>query len=142
MALFYAERFQHISEVIIPSLNGGKDVICDRFEDSTYAYQHFGRGISKKFISPYSKQVNIKPDLTILIDIPLEEMVRRSNETKHEFGEPDRFEQEKLDFYMKVRSGYLDMAKKCKSRIKIINGCDSIENVYKQVKSKIDNLLK
>lgn len=142
LALFYAERFQHINDVILPALNDEKTVICDRFNDSTIAYQQFGRGINKEIINFYSRQVSVQPDLTILLDIPVEEMVTRLSKVKHEFGEPDRFEQEKLDFHKKIRLGYLDLAKRYNTRIKIINGHDSIENVYKQVKSTIDNLLK
>ena len=141
LALFYAERFQHINDIILPALNQEKNVICDRFDDSTYAYQHFGRGTHKELIDFYSRQLSIRPDLTILIDISVEEMVKRLNKVKHEFGEPDRFEQEKLDFHERIRSGYLKLAS-MKYRIKLINGLDSIENVYKQVKSTINDLLK
>jgi dTMP kinase len=107
LMLFNASRAQLVTEVIQPVLNDGKIVVCDRFADSTTAYQGYGRGLDLDEV----KRVNsiamqgVKPDMTILLDIPAEIGLDRKRGRKH-----DRFEQEKLAFHRRVREGYLHLA--------------------------------
>jgi dTMP kinase len=107
LMLFNASRAQLVREVIQPALKSGKVVICDRYTDSTTAYQSYGRGLdleTVKAINTIATQ-GLNPDLTILLDIPVEEGLARKREKKR-----DRFEQENIAFHYRVREGYLKMA--------------------------------
>ncbi len=120
--LFLAARRENIKKIIIPSLKEGKIVICDRFDDSTFAYQGFGREIPLRFITRVNKLVTeeIKPNLTFLIDVPVNIGFSR---IKRE----DRIEMEEEDFHKKVREGFLKIAKKAKKRIIVLNGENNLE---------------
>lgn len=115
--LFLASRREHVKEKILPALREGKIVICDRFTDSTLAYQGFGRGINLDFIRRLNKVVteNIKPDITLLIDLSVEEGMKRVKDK-------DRIEKEETEFHEKVRKGFLSIAKRSGKRIFLING--------------------
>jgi len=107
LLLFNASRSQLVSDVIIPSLNEGKIVICDRFTDSTVAYQCYARGLDLKMVREINRiaSCGLVPDLTFLLDIPPEiGLSRKSPEAN------DRFETEALEFHIKVREGFLKMA--------------------------------
>ena len=107
LLLFATCRFHLVNKVIRPSLEEGKMVICDRFSDSTTAYQGYGRGIDLDIVGTINSLATqgIKPDLTILLDIPVREgLVRKKG------GANDRFEEEGLDFHRRVRNGYLELA--------------------------------
>jgi len=140
LLLYEAARAQLVSRVILPALRQGKLVICDRFYDSTLAYQGYGRSLDIKMIE-YLNRVSVsglKPDLTLLIDIPLNffsKRMRRNNKKK------DRIEKEKMDFYKRVRKGYLKIARKEKKRFKVIDGSGEIEAVWREVKKSVDSLL-
>ncbi len=141
LLLYIASRAQLVSKIILPALKNGKIVICDRFYDSTLAYQGYGRGLDIKMIEYLNKisTLGIKPDLTILIDIPIEIFVkrmRRNNKKK------DRIEKEKVGFYKKVREGYLKIARREKMRFKVIDGSGEIDEVWKNVKEITDIFLK
>ena len=116
--LFNASRAQLVKEVIIPALSNGSNVIVDRFTDSTLVYQGYGRGLDLDLV----RQVNdialqgCEPDLSILLDIPLEIAKTRRKATS------DRFESENTAFYRKVRSGYLDLAENEPERWMVIDG--------------------
>jgi dTMP kinase len=141
LLLYMASRAQLVSKVILPALKQGKIVICDRFYDSSLAYQGYGRGLDKKMIE-YLNRIsvsNTKPDLTILIDIPIKIFVQRMRENDKK---KDRIEKEKIDFYRRVREGYLKIAQKEKRRFRIIDGSNKIEEVWEEVKSSIDVFLK
>jgi dTMP kinase len=141
LLLYEAARAQLVSRVILPALRRGKLVICDRFYDSTLAYQGYGRGLNIKTID-YLNEVSVsglKPDLTILIDIPLDvfsKRMRKNNKKK------DRIEKEKMNFYRKVRDGYLKIAGKEKKRFKTIDGSGEIEVVWEEVKDTVDYFLR
>ncbi len=141
LLLYIASRVQLVSKIILPALKQGKIVICDRFYDSTLAYQGYGRGMDKKMIEYLNKIIvsGIKPDLTILIDIPVQvfvERMRKNNKKK------DRIEKEKMDFYKKVREGYLKIAQGEKKRFRVIDGSGEIDEVWSEVKKITDIFLK
>jgi dTMP kinase len=140
--LYLADRAQHVNEVILPAMKAGKIVLCDRFTDSTLAYQGFGRGIELRLL----RQVNdfaaqgLRPDLTFLLDCParagLARTVRRQSETG--IRQEDRFEQEKIEFHEKVREGFLEMARAEPQRLRILDATRPIEEVTLAIKKIVD----
>jgi dTMP kinase len=138
--LYEASRAQLMAELIIPSLSTGKVVLCDRFTDSTIAYQSYGRGIALKTVEGLNAAAtcNITPDLTIVLDIPVEKGLERARSLKKEGFSGDRIEQETLSFHKKVRSGFRALAKKYPRRIKLINATGGIEAVHWQVVNLIE----
>jgi len=135
----FAARAQHLNQLIIPALENGQWVLCDRFTDASYAYQGGGRGIAESRIAELEQwvQADLRPDLTLLLDMPVDEgLVRAGNRS-----EPDRFEKEKHDFFEKVRACYLDRAAKFPERFKIINAQPALEQVQAQIKTILDSLL-
>lgn len=134
--LFLADRAQHIDCIVKPALNDGFIVLCDRHIDSTVAYQGFGRGLDIDRIN-YLNNIatsNLKPDLTIIFDIDVETSQMRVGHNK------DRMESAGVDFFNRVRNGYLEIAKLEPERVKIINASDTIENIHKQVIELVENL--
>lgn len=129
LLLFSASRAQLVREKIIPFLQRGEIVISDRFHDSSTAYQGFGRGLPIEFVLSVHKLAigNTIPDLTFIIDIPVEVAVKRKAEKTHQ--ELDRIEVSSNDFFAKVRNGYLTLAEKEK-RFKVIDGTQSIETIH------------
>ncbi len=107
LLLFNASRAQLVDEVITPALNKGKIVICDRYSDSTTVYQSYGRGLDLAMVKAINSTATggLKPDLTILLDMPVEQGLARKQHSSH-----DRFEQEDITFHQKVRQGYLTLA--------------------------------
>ncbi|MBI3125189.1 MAG: dTMP kinase [Ignavibacteriales bacterium] len=136
LILFAASRAQLVGEVILPLLDENSFVISDRFHDSSIAYQAFGRGIDLEFVDELQKFVigRAVPDLTFLIDIPIEEVVRRKTMVKH--VELDRIERSEMDFYEKVREGYLFLSSR-ESRFRKIDGRLSIEEIHKVIVDEI-----
>jgi dTMP kinase len=118
LLLYQADRAQHIAEVIKPSLEAGKLVICDRFTDSTMAYQGYGRGIDFGLIRELNQIATggLTPDLTILFDIESSDGLARLHPGGH-----DRLEREALEFHLKVRKGYLELAQAEPERWKILD---------------------
>lgn len=130
LLLFCADRAQHVAEIIKPALALGKIVICDRYIDSTTAYQAGGRGFPEKMIkdlNAYSTD-NLIPDLTFLIDVPSELGLQRATKTAS-----DKFEDEALEFHKRVRAMYLKLAKKNR-RIKLFDGTKTIEQIFSEIK--------
>lgn len=134
--LYAASRRQHLSEVIIPALNANKIVICDRFIDSSLAYQGYARGIGIDKVYKINEYATngLLPDLTIYIDV---DPTIGLNRIKTNHRKVDRFDLEELAFHKKVREGYLEVAKMFSERIKIIDGNRNIEDIYKDVKQLI-----
>jgi len=140
LLLYIASRAQLTQRVILPSLARKKVVICDRYSDSTLAYQGYGRGLNKNMIK-YLNRVStfgLVPNLTILLDVPVEISLKRKAKEKR----GDRLEREKVEFHKKVRDGYLKIAEKNKKRIKVINGRGDIKKTWQKVKSVVDGFLK
>ena len=128
LLLMFAARAQHVDTVIRPALESGHWVLCDRFVDATYAYQGGGRGVETDLIAKLEKLVlgNFKPDLTLLFDAPIEVGLSR---IKERGGVQDRFEQEKLDFFERVRLAYKARADQDPVRHKIIDASKTIDEV-------------
>lgn len=129
--LYNASRCQHIHELILPSINAGKIVITDRFSDSTTAYQGYGRGIDLMLLETLDGIVTggLKPDLTLLLDIDVETGLKRNRGA----NKVDRLELEDIDFHNKVRSGYLELARKKPERIKVIDASGDTKTVQKLI---------
>jgi dTMP kinase len=139
LILFAASRAQLVGEVIQPALEKKVFVISDRFHDSSIAYQAFGRGIKLEFVDELQKFVIGKavPDITFFIDIPIEEVVRRKGNIKQ--VQLDRIERSKMDFYEKVREGYLYLAGR-ENRFKKLDGLLSIEQLHKLIVEEIQKI--
>jgi dTMP kinase len=140
LLLYEAARAQLVNEVILPALKKGKIVICDRFYDSTTAYQAYARGLGLNLIQKLNSFAasGIVPDLTIVLDLKPEAALERAIKTKKM---PDRLEKEKLRFHHKVRQGYLALSRKEPGRVKVIEGEDSVEKNWGKVKSAVDKVL-
>ena len=127
LLLYQAARAQHIKDVIRPSLAQGSIVLCDRFTDATLAYQGYAQDIHQDFIKTLNQYAtdNLIPDLTILIDCPVEIGLQRARDrmaTHHAAVREDRFEEKSLDFHHAVRLGYLQIAENNSSRFLIVDG--------------------
>ena len=135
--LFSASRAQLVEEVIKPALNGGLVVVCDRFYDSTTAYQGSGRQIGMETVQAINRAATggLTPSLTLFIDIPPDEVEKRMRRSQ---GGKDRMESNGRDFYEKVRSGYLDLAKK-EERFVVINGMQSIDVIEEEVWTRVES---
>lgn len=140
LLLLMADRVQHVKNKINPNLNENKIVFCDRYIDSTIAYQGGGRDLDDKDIEGMIKMLKLPiPDLTILLDVPVEMGLMRAKER----SELDRFEKEDIDFHKKIRQSYLNLQKRFPDRIIIFNASmnenDVFEEVLNFIKSKIDD---
>jgi len=139
LLMMFAARAQHIRHVIKPALARGDWVLCDRFTDATYAYQGGGRGMAMDKIAwlEGAVQGDLKPDLTLLLDAPVQiGMVRAKGR-----GELDRFEQERCDFFEKVRQTYLNLAQQQPERFAVIDASQPLDEVQRAIKSRIDALM-
>ncbi len=135
--LYMAARAQMVKEILDPQLRSGKIILCDRFLDSTIAYQGYGNGIDIKTIEQLGlfATKGLVPDLTILFDIKPEKGLSRAGDKK------DRIESRSLEYHNRVRNGYLDLAKQYPARIKVIKVDADKEEIFKKVKLYIDALL-
>ena len=139
--LYNASRSQLIQGVILPALKDNKIVICDRFFDSTLAYQGYGRGLDKSMISYFNRiaAYGLMPDLTILIDLaPIVALKRKGQAGMVK----DRLEQENLNFRKKVRSGYLRIASTNRKRFRIIHAKENTKDTWLAIKKVVDEFLK
>lgn len=137
--LYAAARAQLVHEVIKPSLKKGITVICDRFADSSYAYQGFGRGVPLGTLEYINNAAlnGLNPDITFFFDLNPEIALRRRLDT----SDADRIEREKIEFHMKVYRGYKELAALHPGRIKAINSSMGIDEVAGQVRAYIDQIL-
>ncbi len=129
--LYEADRNFHIHNLIKPKIGQGYTVICDRFTDSTLAYQGYARGLDIDFVKEINSIASegIKPDITFLIDIPVEEGLKRIQKIR----EKDRIEKEEIDFHKKLREGFLKIAEEERDRIVVLNGLEPPEKIFRQV---------
>lgn len=144
LLLFLAARAQHIEEVIRPALQQGKVVLCDRFCDSTIAYQGIARGLGKDYVESLCDLVckEIVPNLTFFLDVdPEEGLSRRNRIHKGSFGNRDRIEAEKLEFHRKVRQGFQSLAHSHPDRIHVLNAHEPAGVVYSEAIKRIETLL-
>lgn len=139
LLLMFASRIQHIQQVILPALMSGQWVLCDRFVDASYAYQGGGRGIDLSYIAMLDKWLvkNLRPDITILLDAPPEVGLFRA---KHR-GPHDRIEQEKMDFFERVRATYLELSRQDKQRFRVIDATQSLSLVQAELQRVLHELL-
>ena len=139
LLLMFAARSQHINELIRPAIEAGTWVLCDRFTDATYAYQGGGRDIDKSRIRELEEwvQQGLKPDLTLLLDLPVHVGLERATQR----SKPDRFESENISFMENMREAYLEIARADPGRVKIIDSSRPLEEVLEQIDSVIDDAL-
>lgn len=129
LLLMYAARAQHIDQVILPALNAGRTVLCDRFTDASFAYQCAGRGLSEAKLQLLNDSfVSRMPDLTFWLDAPIELGMNRARAR----GALDRFEQEKVAFFEKVRAGYQALSERHPQRVKRLDASQTPEQVFAQ----------
>ena len=139
LMLMFAARVEHIKRVIEPAIHRGQWVVCDRFYDASYAYQGYGRGISLDRIDKLKSFSigDLAPDKTFILDVSLDVSMQRVAQR----GNKDRFENEKIDFYKKVREGYLAIAQKNHERVSVINADQPIEDVQAKIRTILMQML-
>jgi len=145
--LYLADRAQHVQKVIRPALASGTIVLCDRFTDSTLAYQGYGRGVELDMLRRLNEVASpgITPDLTFLLDCPVEVGLPRTaqrivNQTSGKRRE-DRFEREKVEFHERVRAGFLELARAEPKRIVILDASRALQEVHKEIRKIVDEKL-
>ena len=138
LLLFNASRSQLVTEVIRPSLKNGEIVICDRYADSTIAYQSYGRGLDLAMVRAINNAATqgLKPALTVLLDMPVERGLARKSTKKQ-----DRFEQEVLVFHQRVREGYLKLAASDSERWLVIDATQSKERIARIIWQRVSQVL-
>jgi len=139
LLLMFAARAQHLQEVIKPALAAGKWVLCDRFTDSTYAYQGGGRGIEMTRIAELEQWVqgDLRPDMTFILDLPVDVGLARAGKR----SSPDRFELEKHDFFNKVRNTYLFRAAEQPERYAIIDASPEMAQVQASIQVVLEKMV-
>lgn len=132
--LMFAARREHVARLIEPALSAGRWVVCDRFSDATFAYQVGGRGLDAAKFDVLESWVHpgLQPDLTLLFDLPPEVAAGRVRSTG---VNPDRFEREQRDFFVRVRDAYLERARRAPQRICIIDADRSPEQIRAQIEA-------
>ncbi|NQZ54660.1 MAG: dTMP kinase [Piscirickettsiaceae bacterium] len=140
LLLMFAARAEHVAQVIKPALERGDWVLSDRFTDATFAYQGGGRGINQQRIAEIADWTlnGLQPDLTLLFDLTVElgqQRVLSRNEGI------DRFEQEKIEFFQRIRDCYLERAKQDPNRIKILDASQSITDIESQIAKILDEMM-
>lgn len=138
--LMFAARSEHLSQLIQPNLKNGVTVICDRFTDSSYAYQSGGKDVSISTIEQLKSivQEDLEPDLTLLFDLPVELSIERLNNSRV----LDRFEKQNYEFHQKVRESYLNNANQNKDRFHIIDSTRSINDIQDEITKILDIITK
>ena len=139
LLLMFAARAEHLHSKIVPALEAGTWVLCDRFTDASYAYQGAGRGIARERIATLENYVqgDLRPDLTLLLDLPVETGLKRAGNR----SAPDRFEKEAVNFFEKVRRGYLQIAADEPERVRIIDASPALDQVQQQISIVLQDYL-
>lgn len=139
LLLMFAARSEHIHRKIIPALEQGIWVLCDRFTDASYAYQGAGRGIDQEKIQILESMVQgpLRPDITFLFDLEANIGLSRAQSR----GETDRFEQQHIDFFNRVRSQYLLMAEAEPERFRLIEAQHDIKTVQQQISHELESII-
>ena len=142
LLLVFASRRQNLLEVIAPALAAGRHVLCDRFTDSTRAYQGHGRGVSQELISQVDQVATggRQPDHTLLFDLPAE-VARGRRQQPGDEARIDRLDAEELAFYQRVRAGYLELAAAEPGRFHVVDSGGSQEQTWAQVEAILSRLL-
>lgn len=136
LLMVFAARAQHLNQVILPALEQGTWVLCDRFTDATFAYQGFGRGLPTDVIASLETlvQKEVRPDLTLILDIDVETGLKRARQR----GDLDRFESEELTFFERVRQGYHSRASQAPERYQLIDAGQTLEAVQQDIQRCLD----
>lgn len=139
LLLYAAARAQHVEELIRPALDAGVMVLCDRFADSTVAYQGYGRGIDRGVLDRLNNlaTAGLEPDVTLLFDLPVHDGLQRA--LRGRIG--DRIEQESIEFHERVRDGYLELAKQFPDRMFVIEAEQAPDRVAEHVIEAVQNLV-
>jgi dTMP kinase len=139
LLLMFAARATHIENLIRPALERGAWVVCDRFTDATYAYQGEGRGVRRDEIASLERfvQAELRPDLTLLLDAPIEIGAARAAARDGQ-GVRDRFEQERQDFFERVRNAYLERARSQPGRFAVIDATADRESVQQAIRAEVE----
>ncbi|NIA13489.1 MAG: dTMP kinase [Nitrospiraceae bacterium] len=139
LLLYEAARAQHVARLIGPALEAGQVVLCDRFADSTTAYQGAGRGLAEDTLAELHAIATqgVWPDLTLVIDLPVELGLKRARRS----GEGDRIEQESIAFHERVRAGFLRQAKSDPGRVRVVDGTGSVDQVGAAIGAIVDDVL-
>lgn len=135
LMLMFAARAEHLAQVIIPALDAGKWVLCDRFTDASHAYQGGGRGIPTERIAALEQwvQKGLQPDFTLLLDIEPEIGLERAGRR----GALDRFEKEEIEFFHRVRATYLERAQQYPDRFRIVDTSQPLELVQREIDAQL-----
>lgn len=138
LLMIFAARAQHLNTVIKPALDRGEWVLCDRFTDATYAYQGAGRGLSKSFILELEQSVqgDLRPDKTFLLDIDVQVGLERARAR----AELDRFEEEQISFFERVRAGYLERVNENPDKYAVVNAGQSLNAVQDDIQVALEKL--
>lgn len=137
LLLMFAARAQHVREVIQPALDAGAWILCDRFTDSSYAYQGAGRGVDEALIAALERgAVGMEPGLTLLLDVDVE--LGRSR-IRARGGEPDRIERERMEFFQRVREGFLARAANAADRIRVIDAGQDADLVAREAVALLES---
>ena len=138
LLLMFAARSASLKEVILPALDDGSWVICDRFVDSSYAYQSYGRGVPLEHVEALEEHVldGLRPDLTLLLDTPVRVGLSRKDDPRG----GDRFERESREFFERVRAGYLERAALGGDGYRVVDASKSMEEVRTDLKDAVRQL--
>ena len=144
--LFAAARAQHTDRLILPALEKGQVILCDRFSDATVAYQAYGRGLPLEAVREVCRLASrgLSPRLTLLFDLPVEKGLERAFQRiagREEASREDRFEREHLDFHRRIREGYLAIARQEPDRVKIIDASRDVESTRREVRAILSSFL-
>ncbi len=145
LALMFAARAQHIEQVIRPALQAGQMVLCDRFTDSSVAYQGYGRGVSLDVIRGLESLLcqGVRPDLTVILDLAPDTGALRTEARNRAASQPaTRFEQEGGEFFRRVREGYWEIARQEPERVRLLDARGSIEEVQERVRQVVEAFLR
>lgn len=135
LLLFAADRAQHVSTLLRPALASGHIVLSDRYADATRAYQGAGRGFPPELIQEVIElaTAGLKPDLTLIFDLPVAECVARARRRMHDGHKGDRLDSEDVEFHTRVRRAYLEIARTEPERIRVVDASGSIEETHARV---------
>jgi len=138
-SLVFAARSQHVASLLLPALHQGAVVLCDRFSDSTLAYQGYGRGLNIRNLQRFNRFVTqgLTPDMTFVFDLPVQQGLARR---RHDLNQ-NRIDKETLAFHSRVRKGFLQLAQEHPRRMTIINARRSEEAIAKQMRVLVEPIL-
>jgi dTMP kinase len=142
--LYLADRAQHVHEVVRPALAAGKIVLCDRFTDSTLAYQGYGRGVDLRMLEQLNRMASggVAPDLTFLLDcapdVGLSRTAARMETQKPGARREDRFERKEREFHERVRSGFQELARNDANRVRLLDAARPIEDLHAEIRAIVE----